>query len=616
MTVRLRTSGRFTLLLSLLACLTLSNGDVLYAQAARGASTTRPAAERPNILLITTDGQSPGFTGFEGNGRMKTPHLDRLASTAAHFTRCYVPTPQSAPSRAGLLTGQYPHVHGVTTDGELLDERAEVLTERLRQAGYACGFIGHWGLTKGAAPGFGIDAYVATNDLPAGDWLDTPVRVNGREAKAGKYLTDWQGDRAVEALGELRGGSFFLWVAFDAPREPFAYPPGLESLYPPREIEVKRPTPEQQKQMDWPSLLAESPAVKRSRDMNMDEIRAARSRYMAAITRVDENVGRILARLEELGLADRTVVVYTSLRGSALGEHNLFGDGPIFFEELIRVPLLIRIPGQTDGSRVSRVVSNVDLAATFYQLAGLRKPFGLQSQSLLELLGPTRALRRGDEAFLEYVSCPGYGAAEATPAVSAPPAAGAAPAAAAANEPRGPRGTSLRSLRRPGQTPTPATPSPAGTTPAATQPAATAPAGPAASTAVTSTAPAGPGATTQPTTLATTSAPSLTTLAAASAPADVPATAPAPAEPAAPQPPPPYLARVRGIVTGNFKLIVYVDQHAELLYDLQRDPEEMAGMSVGVGRSVEPQYRQVLQVLRNRLSNWRQATRDPVTPDK
>ncbi len=361
------------------------------------------AADRPNIILIYTDDQAANMTGFEGHPIIKTPNLDRLAREGVHFTRCYVPTPQCAPSRACVLTGQYPHTNGVTTNGPVLPKDADTFTARLRNtAGYACGIVGKWHLSydTSAEPGFGLVDYVATDGSPW-KWENCKVWVQGKQKTADKFLTDWHGDRAVEFIEKFREKPFFLWLCFRAPHAPLVYPPGTERLYPPESIDLPKTMDIDQR--DRPRSLAGSAPVTGFKGKNEDKIRKARSQYYAMITRIDENVGRLLDRLDALDLQDNTVVVFACDNGWCLGDHGLYAKGPFFYEELVRGPLLIRYPKLTrPGTRIDRVVSLVDLAPTFCELAGVTPPITMQGRSLLALIRDPKAPRHADECFLEY----------------------------------------------------------------------------------------------------------------------------------------------------------------------------------------------------------------------
>ena len=384
---RLRSMTRITTAMALLCAIT----------------TAARAADRPNIILIYTDDQAANMTGFEGHPIVKTPNLDRLARESVFFTRCYVPTPQCAPSRACILTGQYPHTHGVTTNGPALPADADTFTARLKTAGYLCGIVGKWHLSYDTSkdPKFGLVDYVATNDRPW-RWDNCNVWVQGKKTKADKFLTDWHGDRAIEFIEKFADRQpFFLWLCFRSPHAPLVYPPGTQRLYPPESVDLPKTMSIDVK--GRPRTLAASPPVQGFKGKSEESIRQARSKYYAMITRIDENVGRLLARLGELKLRDNTVVVFASDNGWCLGDHGLYSKGPFFYEELIRGPLLVRYPKLArPGTKIDRVVSLVDLAPTFLELAGLTPPIAMHGKSLLPLIRDPYTARHADERFLEY----------------------------------------------------------------------------------------------------------------------------------------------------------------------------------------------------------------------
>lgn len=363
---------------------------------------TARAAEQPNILFLYSDDQAANMTGFEGHPLIKTPHLDQLASEGVFFPRCYVPTPMCAPSRACVLTGQYPHTHTVTTNNLPLKPGVETLSALLTKHGYACGIVGKWHLTYDtvARPGYGFEDYVATIGQPW-TWEDCDVWVQGTKGKADKFLTDWIADRAIEFLEKPREKPFFLWVCFRAPHSPTIYPPGTEDLYPPESIELPKSMGIDLKHEPTP-LRNSLPATK-FKQMNEQKLREERSKYYAMITHVDANIGRILQRVDELQLRDTTLVVFASDNGWALGDHQLYMKGPAFYEELIRGPLLMRYPKLTKpGLKIDRIVSQVDLAPTFLELAGLPAPMAMQGRSLLPVIHDPNTRRHRDERFFEF----------------------------------------------------------------------------------------------------------------------------------------------------------------------------------------------------------------------
>lgn len=381
------------------------------SQAGRPATSSAPASAAagkmpvptgPNIILIVVSDQSAGMTGFEGHSQVKTPHIDRLAADGLFFERCYTPTPLSGTSRACILTGRYPHAHGATTDKSALAPDSSTFTALLKQAGYACGIVGKWNLPDTAAPspGFGLTDYVATED-PAWKYEQCPVWVKGEKQIADRFLTDWETDRAIEYIEKHKDRPFFLWLAFRTHQEPLVHTPGSEQQYPPDS--VKLPDPKIRVRSDLPPSLSSMKAATDPAAKDDHRLRQARSKYYAMISRMDENIGRLAARLDELKLSSKTAVIFTSDGGLALGEHNLYGRGPFFYDAMIRCPLVVRYPAiARPGGRCPRVVSLVDLAPTICDLAGLPHDPLTHGYSLVPLLRRPDSMTLPDERFLEY----------------------------------------------------------------------------------------------------------------------------------------------------------------------------------------------------------------------
>jgi arylsulfatase len=370
--------------------------------------TSKPAVPTgPNIILIIVSDQSAGMTGFEGHPQIKTPSLDRLAADGVYFQRCYTPTPLSGTSRASILTGQYPHAHGATAEKAALDPKAETFTAQLKEAGYTSGIVGKWNLpsTGAKAPGFGLTDYVATEDADAEDrgwkWDQCPVWLQGEKKTADKFLTDWEADRAIDFVEKHKERPFFLWLSFRTNQEPLTWPPGLEKQYPPDKVDT--PDPKTKARGDLPPSLNNVKAATDSTARDEGRLREARSKYYAMISRMDENIGRLMARLDELNLRNKTVVIFTSDGGFALGEHGLYGRGPFIYDVMVRCPLVVRYPGLIGrAGRCPHVVSLVDLAPTICGLAGLRPSPMVHGFSLLPLLRDPESTALPGERFLEY----------------------------------------------------------------------------------------------------------------------------------------------------------------------------------------------------------------------
>lgn len=415
------------------------------------AAAPLQAEERLNIILIQAQGLSGSLPGF-GGGRARTPYLDGLAIQSVTFRRYYVVTPQAAPSQAVLLTGQYPHVSGVTADNMSPGPRADSLATRLKKAGYTCGLVGRWHLPwrtadKKVKVGFGLDDYTALVEDSCG-WRDCKGYIQGQPVQITEYVPDWEMDRAIEFIEKSAKAPFFLWLASKAPDQPQEYAPGEQSLY----AQVKLDLPTAVNMQSWPAILSGAGLVRRFHALDEAAWREAVLKHMCMVTRLDRNIGRLLHRLNETGLASKTVVIFTSDHGVGLGKHEMFGCGPAFFDEFIRVPLLVRLPGprtaaatSSNSSRpppatalasvpkplsafepagfaastqpkppaqavaagrarliVETVVSQIDVAPTLCELAGLSQPLAMQGNSLGALLRDPQADRVGGEAFLEY----------------------------------------------------------------------------------------------------------------------------------------------------------------------------------------------------------------------
>ncbi len=320
------------------------------------------AEQRPNIIVVLADDLGYGDLGCYGHKDVHTPHLDRFASQGLRLTACYSAAPVCSPARAGLLTGRTPYRVGVYNwvpmDSPMhLPHREITVAKLLRSAGYATGHVGKWHLSGGLdrldqpqPSDHGFDHWFATqnNALPNHRNPHNFFRNGEAVGKIEGYAADIVADEAIRWLKEGRDQSkpFFLNVWFHEPHEPIATDPRHARLYP----------------SDDPSYSA----------------------YYGNITQMDAAFGRLMDAVDQLGLQERTFVLFTSDNGPAVTAIHPHGSvGPLrarkahLYEGGIRVPGIVRWPGRIKPGGVSdEPVSGVDLLPTACELAGIEPPKG------------------------------------------------------------------------------------------------------------------------------------------------------------------------------------------------------------------------------------------------
>lgn len=390
--------------------------------------------KRPNILLIYTDQQRWDALGAAGNPAIHTPNLDRLAAESLRFDRCFVQNPVCMPSRASMLTGQYPSRLGIFQNGAPVPEAAAPLPSLLGAAGYHCANIGKLHFLPHAnrdhrethpsygfhllrvsdEPGSYDDAYRAWVALRAPDQLEHislglpkhaadwraimgEVETGVNHPARGAHRTSpfpgredvthsaFVADATKEYLDARKADPFFCIAGFFAPHDPWTVPQRFLDLYDPQQL----PLPDYPK--GWQPKRGEIPSE--------TELRAAVHGYFAMVSEVDHYTGILLETLEDGGLADDTIVIFTSDHGEWLGEHARFGKGYHAPDCISRVPCLMRFPDSWNiRPGVCRdIIEAVDLAPTILETCGVQPPPHLQGTSLLPLL---RGGARPDSAAL------------------------------------------------------------------------------------------------------------------------------------------------------------------------------------------------------------------------
>lgn len=371
--------------------------------------------DRPNILLICTDQQRFDALSAYGNPEIDTPHLDRLAAEGVLFENCYVQAPVCAPSRASLMSGMYVHNHGLYANGVQLPPEIPLLPRALADAGYDCGLVGKWhldacfgGRTEEKPDGFRVwqwahDPYKGSSENAYHRWLavahpdvyDLVLGQNrsqrGRtagvaaspidEVPTEAHYSHWIGEETIRYLtgGRPTDQPFFFVANFFDPHHSFGAPKEYRDRY--RADELSRPNTVPGELDNKPPILTEASEKSYGGhapgylDYSADDLQDIKAGYYAMVSLVDDEVGRILATVEAEGLADNTVVIFTSDHGEMLGDHQLMLKGPMMYDCAVRVPMIIRWPaGFATGHRVPQLVEWIDLTATLLDLAGADLP--------------------------------------------------------------------------------------------------------------------------------------------------------------------------------------------------------------------------------------------------
>ncbi len=367
--------------------------------------------KRPNVLLVYTDQQRWDSIRAAGFGHMITPNLDQLAAHGVLFEHSYCNNPVCMPSRHSLLSGKYPSVIGTTTNGIEMPPDAETVYSVLQGEGYHAAQLGKLHYLNHASrdhtlphPQYGFDTLVVSDE--PGCYEDSYI--DWVRAKAPEEVDNcrcstppaWDGPKVVkqsrnthepydfEGPEELTHSAFVADITCDFIRsrtgeEPWFAIAGFYAphcpLNPPRRFVdmydgVELPTP----------LMAEG---ENSLGLSDDEWRRVRAYYYGLVSHVDDQVGKIMAALHEGGMAEDTIVVFTSDHGEHLGDHGFVQKGPPGHDSCIRVPLIVSWPGHLhEGQLKDEMIEAVDVAPTILDLCGVEVPAGFQGRSFKPLL--------------------------------------------------------------------------------------------------------------------------------------------------------------------------------------------------------------------------------------
>ena len=393
------------------------------------ASFVIAADNRPNILFIFTDDHAYQAISAYGSNRNQTPNLDRLAKEGMLFTNCCVTNSICGPSRAVIQTGKYGHLIGFTTNFDKLDTSQQTFPKLLQKSGYQTAVIGKWHLGNEAnANSAGYDYTEVLIDQ--GPYYNPPMIRNGEKIQHTGKTTHIITDLSLQWLNQRdKSKPFMLMTQHKAPHREwdpypeyykqykdveFPYPETFDTDYSGRgrasleqdmtisetltlrDLKLHHPGPflkaltEEQRtawhnmfdsrHMEYEAVKGDPVALKKWK------YQCYMKDYLSCIAAVDDNIGRMLKYLDDNDLTKNTIVIYSSDQGFFMGEHGWF-DKRWMYNESFKTPLIVRWPGHTKPGSVNKdIVSNLDFAETFLDVAGAPIPDDMQGRSLVPVL--------------------------------------------------------------------------------------------------------------------------------------------------------------------------------------------------------------------------------------
>ncbi|MCZ6792362.1 MAG: sulfatase [Planctomycetota bacterium] len=359
---------------------------VSLAMSAASLQAAPAGASRPNVLVIFTDQWRSQALSCVGDPNVRTPHLDRLAAQGVNFLRCYATNPVCSPAKAAVQTGRYPHQTGVIANGIYLPETTDSLAHTFARAGYETAYIGKWHLDGQAKPGFvkpgRRQGYKVFEGFNRGHWYYA-----GRNNQGARYFSDdgklirpekfesiYQTDLAIDTVRRWKKKPFLIFLSYGTPHSPYRPPERFDRLRP--------------KDLKWRKNVDES----WSRDPQKAR---ALCGYYGLIEMLDHEVGRLLAALEENGVAENTIILFSSDHGDGHGSHGIAHKGEPH-EESAGIPLILRGPGVKRGLVTRTLASQIDFAPTLLSLCGLTVPKSMVGRDLSKAL-------RGEELGVPWV---------------------------------------------------------------------------------------------------------------------------------------------------------------------------------------------------------------------
>ena len=356
---------------------------------------------RPNILLFIADQHRWDSVGSSGRTRINTPNIDSLAGEGAFFENAFTPIPVCAPARQALLSGRTPESFGALWNNNFIPTPTvrpdpAFHTAVLKEEGYSCGLVGKWNSSQEFAPvDFGFSEHIDNSEYYGitsrkypglkykNKWFGEPSPITLEDSK-----THWQAGKACELIGRYNesGSPWFVRVDIDDPHLPCRPSEPFASMYDPDDIEPwesfgdpleNKPYIQQQQIVNW-----------NLEELTWDDWKSCVAAYRGMVSQVDDAFGKILAHLKKLGIYDDTIIIYTTDHGDLCGGHGMLDKHYVLYDDVTRVPLVIRWPEAVKkGIRIREFVSNcLDMGATIADLCNLQAVEPAHGRSWVPLL--------------------------------------------------------------------------------------------------------------------------------------------------------------------------------------------------------------------------------------
>lgn len=359
-----------------------------------GRSDAKAASARPNIVFVLIDDLRYDTFGFMNHPFVETPHIDALAGAGMQFKNAFVTTSLCSPSRASFLTGQYMHNHKVVDNADRMPEGTVTFPQLLQAADYATAFIGKWHMGGSSdVPRPGFDYWVSFRGQGTYSPQNQSLNVNGTQVPRQRYMTDELTDYASRWLQTQNSKQpFLLYLSHKGVHGLYDPAPRHRDLY--KNEDVPSPFPMESKPDDnsaipmwvqdqrnsWHGI--EFPYHGRSKQSVAEMYR----HYCEMILSIDDSVGQVVQTLRQNNMERETLILFTSDGGHLWGEHGLI-DKRCAYEESIRIPMVASYPALiSPGGSCDAVVTNIDVAPTLLELAGVSKPAWMDGHSFAALL--------------------------------------------------------------------------------------------------------------------------------------------------------------------------------------------------------------------------------------